>query len=213
MVNVREPLADKLTPEDEILKIVNSELYIVEKYFYLGNLSSLFMFPLVKHIFNKFAIQYKIYENNIWLYCEDNILQLKDHIFIVVSSETINQSNGICKLFNVLQDNSERWYFDGLNFIFAVKPILIDDYRKIIESNYSDLSPSYLKLCDDGGLIKAIITKNEKVKEEWVKFQTMIYPKGVPSNVPEMVTEDRYWPNFITQKETYYAGKDKKERY
>ena len=218
MVKERKKLSASLTEEDITLKEIIDKCPIIDTMCYVGNLSNLFFYPILKPVFDNISPGFDIYAANIWLYCTDDFLIYPNCIYATMSKETAFTTvphKGT--IFQVLSNHCATWYFDGetVVMVFAVPIKLLDDYKRIIKGDFVQLSSAYTNILSKTGLIRAILTHNDVIIENWNNLHALLFDEK-DYTAERMVTETRLCPTFIKEKETYYARekeKNSKERY
>lgn len=198
---------------DIVLKKMSDELFVVDHFYYAGNISSILFAPLLDLALEKFDLD--IYSNDIYLYAFDNVLNIPDCIYLAISRNNAYRQVDGTTLFNILKQVCMRYYYDEENivFVYKVPDKYVSDYRKIIISSYTEVSPGYKKLCSPTGLAYAILTNNSLVKEQWQKVEEFLgevverneltFEKS--KHPVRIVTDTRNFPIFTFERETYLS--------
>ena len=198
---VRTNLRELLLPTDEALKDIVEHCSIADILHYAGTISSIMFIPFLSRFFDSIKIDF--YDSNIYLYAMDTVIEKSHTVYIVVPFSQSKQktSNGK-SLFLQLLDFCGNYYYDNRNIVYAYT--LPDkhkvDYDVITSSRYSEVTPEYKKLCQKDGVAYAVVTNNNTLKVQWQKLEKIL---SVPPST--IVSESRFFPEFVIEKETYYA--------
>jgi hypothetical protein len=213
MVKERVRLSDLITEEDNTLKQIVKECSVIGSMQYVGNLSSLFFFPILKRIFYDMNNGFNMFEANIWLYYMDNVLKFTDCIYIVMSYDTASRKIGNDSIFNHLLKECFTWYYDGdtVVCVYRVPTKLQQDYKRIVTGDLDNLSMEYTSQLSQDGIVRSLIIKNPVVQEQWDKLRELLYDEK--DRMGEiLIPENSFYPKFNIEMETYYARKkDKKD--
>ena len=219
---VRQRIDDIISLESEAtnqtLKQIKKECLAVNLTIYAGNLSSILLAPIV---YKKLADNNKtfdIYEYDIFIYAADSYRKDPETIYVVTdlinaSKEAINKvyKRSLGTVFDILNSISSSYYYDNQNIVFSVRvPVkFIDDYNRILNSEYSKVSSIYKDLTQKDDLAYAIFTNSSTIRDHWKKYENLIglvkTDKHSESKPLKLVDSTRNFPMFNLEKETYYA--------
>lgn len=209
----RKRLTQITNNEDITLAEISLNTTIVDIMYYVGNTSSIIFFPLIVELLEQLSPGFDMYKANAYIYAFDNVLNLDEHIYLVfpISSMKKRTHNNKETFFDCLKRNTSAYYYDKNNFVFAfrISKKYISDYYKIIESKFSAVSTDFKNKCTPGKISYALVHNSPVLKEEWNKVRSLLYnEKDINSGrAPEIITEERYFPPFLKERETYYAEK------
>jgi len=188
-------------PDDDTLKDVIEQCSIADILHYAGNISSVMFIPFLSKFFDKIKIEF--YNTNIYLYAMDSVIEKRYKIYIVVPFNQSKKKTATGNsLFSDLFELCRNYYYDNNNiiFIYNIPDKHHVDYDVITSSRYNEVTPEYKKLCQKDGIAYAVVTNNNTLKHQWKKLEKLL---SVEPNT--IVSDTRFFPEFLMEKETYYA--------
>ena len=217
MVKPRLHLGDILIKDegennDITLATIDEELFVGDRLYYAGKISSTLFAPLVDTVLGPYELD--IYANDIYLYAFDSVLQIPDCIYMAISKSNAYKMIEGQTIYSILNAVSFRYYYDDDNiiFVFKVPEKYVEDYRKILVSDYSAVSQWYKKLCSPTGMAYAILSNNSLLKDQWQRAEALLGEVIEKRNdldkvvkPVKIVTGTRNFPMFLFQNETYQS--------
>lgn len=209
-------IQDESDSSDITLAKMDKELFVVDRLYFAGNISSILFAPLIDKAIGDYDLD--IYSNDIYLYAFDNVVKIPNCIYIAISKSNAYKIISGKSIFQILSSITFRYYYDDDNivFVYRVPDKYIEDYRKITMSDYTNVSKYYKALCSPTGMAFAILNNNSLLKEQWQKAEELLgevievnyrnelrHEKIV--RPVKIVNEQRNFPMFLFTNETYQS--------